>query len=131
MEWAKSYYLPRHFKSFGVYTRSICTAYGMDLLTLETSAEADHFLGLCQENAHHFDSLTHVGGMALEGKSLNTWYWLNSGKEIVYPLKFAPGQPDNFNDTEYCLSIMKSENGFLFNDVNCNDVDKLKFICQF
>lgn len=103
----------------------------MDVLSLETAAEADMFLGLCQANASFFEQWTHVGGITLAGKNRSTWYWVNSGKRIHYDLKFGHGQPDNAGNNEYCLSIGKGpDNIFYFNDITCYAIYEFKFICQ-
>lgn len=103
----------------------------MDVLSLETSTEAEVFLGLCQGSASLFEKFTHIGGITLAPKHLSTWYWVDSGKRIEYPLKFAANQPDNFNNIEYCLSIQKEPGDvFAFNDIECNTNYEVKFICQ-
>lgn len=102
----------------------------MEVLSLETLEEATKFLQLCLKNDKLFEQYTHVGGLTTVGKSLDKWYWANSGKLIDYALKFLPGQPDFYGYNEYCLGISKSADAFSFIDVACFGTYELKFICQ-
>lgn len=89
----------------------------MDVLSLETEEEADDFLKLCHRQPELFEDLTNIGGMSLEGKSRDHWYWVKSGNRIVYPMKFAVGEPNNCGGQEYCLTIFKYRTqGFFYND---------------
>lgn len=102
----------------------------MDVLSLETLDEANHFLALCKQNSGYFDQWTHIGAITLYPKSTNSWYWVNSGKRVTYHLRFGPGQPDNAGGRELCLSIGKDPQNFFFNDLNCYGSHEFKFICQ-
>lgn len=102
----------------------------METLSLETLDESNAFLNLCLNNANLFESHTHIGAVTTEGKSLNKWYWVNSGKRIDYSLKFLPGQPDFWASAEFCLGLEKRTESFYFIDINCHGVYELKFICQ-
>lgn len=105
----------------------------MEFVSLETLREANHFSQLCEPNAQLIERWTFVGGIATVAKSKTSWYWVNSGNRIDYDLKFAPGQPDNANNNEMCLSIgFVSGNASLnliFNDLPCSTV-VTRFICQ-
>lgn len=131
----KSYYIPRHVKALWSHTRSICTSHGMDAVSLETKAEEQNFLVMCYNNAALFDQWTHIGGISLVAKSTTSWFWVNSGNRISYPMAWMPDQPDfghgNPLVIEYCLSIGKmAGNVFGFNDINCFGYNEFKFICQ-
>jgi hypothetical protein len=131
----KSYFIPRYFKSQWVNAKSICQSYGMEFVSLETQQEADNFLGLCNRNTKLFEAHVNIGGMTLEGKSTDKWYWVNSRKHIDYPIAFAPSEPNFGHGLEFCLAVIKLPNDiFMFNDVACNGgLDHLlerQFICE-
>ena len=125
----KSYYLVKHLKTFWLHARGICQSYGMEFASLETKAEADHFLGLCDKNIALFtDDYTHIGAITMVGKT--DWYWVNSGKKVDYPIKWMVGQPDFYAANEFCLTVRKTPGDFSFNDLNCYGAFESKFICQ-
>ena len=131
----KNYYVPRYFKSQWVHTRSICKAYDMDVLELETLDESNKFRAMCKENYQWFDEHTHIGAITLTGRSLDQWYWVSSGRQIDYLMHFIPGQPDNSMGNELCLALWRdSSNNFLFNDIFCQkqpyDDRDFKFVCE-
>jgi Lectin C-type domain len=126
----KSYYLPRFFRKRWQEARPVCQSYGMEILSLETAPEFDHFQNLCKRQANLFDWNIVVGGATLVGRSRHHWYWTNSGNHINYSMRFGPGEPNNVNNSEFCLSILKYSNDFLFNDMNCNDNRLFQFVCQ-
>lgn len=125
----KTYFIPRYFTASWIHSRSICKAYEMDFVSLDTLAEAQNFLKICRENAGYFGRWTHIGGITLEGASTESWYWVDSGNHINYTLNFGSGQPDNYGGNELCLSIGKyAGNQFYFNDIRC-EVTAV-FVCQ-
>ena len=112
-------------------SRPACKSYDMDILSVETEAEADHFLNLCTKSSKSFEELTYVGATTLAAGTTDQWYWVNSETHIEYPLKFALGQPDNNNTNENCLGIgMTEESTFAFFDVDCNGIAEFKFACH-
>ena len=125
----KSYYASRDLKVHWFEAFLTCKAFGMDLVELPITAEAEYFLAQCAHQQIHLqDDFYHVGGSYL-GAGSNDWYWMTSGKRVKYTMKFAPGQPDNFNGVEKFLSIFKSPGAFMFNDVDYN-FTKWNFFCQ-
>lgn len=127
----KDYFIPRYFEVEWVHTRSICAAYGMEIVSFDSKNEMDSFLELCKQKATLFKTQTHVGGMTLEGKSLDKWYWVNSGNKVSYSLPFGPNEPNNDGGREFCLSIFRTpSNVFAFNDIGCSGSDLNKFVCQ-
>ena len=132
---AKNYYVPRYFKSQWTLTRSICKAYDMDVLELETLDESNKFRAMCKENYQWFDHHTHIGAITLVDKSPTEWYWVSSGKKVKFALEFLAGEPDNNLNTEHCLSLWRgNSNNFMFNDIYCNvekhDDRDFKFVCE-
>lgn len=91
----KAYYMSSFIKTSWVNVRPFCQSYGMDILSLETAAEADNFLRLCQYNYNIMDPFTYIGGYSSLVKNPNSWYWVNSGKKIDYSLKWGAGQPND------------------------------------
>lgn len=78
-----------------------------------------------------FNVHTLVGAVALEGKSLDKWYWAISGKRIDYPIPFGANEPNNVDNKEFCFSVAKyPDNNFWFNDIECNGIVERKFICE-
>lgn len=128
--YGKTYYVSQVFKTFWIHTRAICQSYGMEIVSLETLNEANSFFTLCDKNIGLFEEFTHVGGFTSVGKSLDKWYWVNSGRRIDFPLKFAPNQPDFAGNAEFCMSVVKRPGGFVFSDVYCTTYYENKFICQ-
>lgn len=107
----------------------------MDVVTLETADEAEKFLDVCKKNHQLLGPLAHVGAISMEGKSVDKWYWVKSGKQIEYPIKFLPNEPNFYNNSEFCLAVAKdSKNDFFFSDVNCKaelqNPHEFKFICE-
>lgn len=101
----------------------------MELVSLDSREEANRFLRLARRKASWFELFTHVGAITLEGGNRYEYFWVNSGNRINYPLRFAPGQPDNFWGNEHCLGLIKYGDEFFFNDFPCAE-KKAKFICQ-
>ena len=64
-------------------------------------------------------------------KSLDKWYWADSGKKIGFPLKFDIGQPDSNGTNEFCLAMqMSNKTEFSFHDVPCTTEIEFKFACH-
>merc|ERR1712179_619769 len=74
---------------------------------------------------------TWIGGFTFVANS-QKWYWIEGAKgDIMAPIEVTywnPGQPDNHNGQEECLSVGPSYNGW--NDADCNAVS-LYALCQF
>lgn len=113
----------------------MCHSYGLQFVSLDTEHEMDQFLEFCFEDSVLFDIHTLVGGISYTGNSKTDFYWMNSGNKIDYELKFGPGEPNNWNNQEYCLSAVKWTIGdlieFKFNDYPCSKAESPEeFICQ-
>lgn len=127
----KSYFVPRYFQTQWYQTKSICAAYGLEIVSFDSLEEVQNILQLCKQNTNLLNGQTHVGGMTLEGKSLDKWYWVETGKRIGFSLPFAANEPNFDGGNEYCLSLSRDINhNFAFNDINCSGSDETKFICQ-
>ena len=128
----KFYLLSRNMKASWTNSRPICKSYDMDVLFLETEAEADYFLNQCRLNHFHFEDCTLIGGMTLVPKAVEHWYWVTNGEQIDYQIKFAVGEPNHYDNKEFCLGLTKysATQFFLFNDIFCNNYNEIfKFLC--
>jgi hypothetical protein len=110
---------------------SFCSAFGMDLATMETKEEQDHLLSLLND-----DSISKAPGFALQlliggtdiGSESN-FYWASSGKPIEYPLNWVEGEPNNYGDKEHCMGLGKWKDSFQVNDVPCTGY-QAQFFCE-
>ncbi|CAO1417939.1 unnamed protein product [Diamesa hyperborea] len=125
----KTYYVSRELKMNWVNAFMFCRSFDMDLAELTTEEEADKFLKLFGDHATTLEIWYHVGGSYM-GVAKNDFYWMTTAKQISYPLKFYPGQPDNYLGKEKCLSIAKYVGPYLFYDVDCYDTWIWNFVCQ-
>ena len=58
------------------------------------------------------------------GPNINPYVWkpfqMGNGQEPDLPItfyKWAPGQPDNYLSSEFCINLVNTSE---FNDINCN-----------
>ena len=105
-----------------------CRSFDMDLVELPTKAEHDHFLAMCQEQAHQFVGTSYSVGASYVGAGLNDFYWMTTGERVDYSLKWAPTEPNNINGNDKYLNVRKYPGKFLFNDVNLSYIHN--YICQ-
>jgi hypothetical protein len=106
----------------------------MELAIFETEDEQNYVLNMLQKNwKNSLERFTLIGGSKLGASS---WYWPATGKKIEYPLKWNPGQPDNAQGVELCLTVMNESNNaqtFTINDAECSTrkvLAEMKFICE-
>ncbi|KAG5681266.1 hypothetical protein PVAND_010717 [Polypedilum vanderplanki] len=127
-EYKKTFFIPRHFRTSWVNSRSICKSYGFDIASFETLQEANAVMSFCKNHSDSLDYWTYVGGISLKARSTKNWYWVNSGRKISFEIPFARNAPDFAGSDEWCLALGPKAT-FDFNDVNCNGYE-FKFICQ-
>ncbi|CAO1417933.1 unnamed protein product [Diamesa hyperborea] len=125
----KTYYISRQLKMNWANSFMFCRSFDMDLVELTTEEEADKFLKLFADHAITLETWYHIGGSYM-GAAKNDFYWMTTAEQISYPLKFYPGQPDNYGGKEKCLSIAKHPGSFKFNDVDCYDTWIWNFVCE-
>ena len=106
-----------------------CRSFNMDLAELTTEVEAEKFLKLFADNAPSLAMWHHIGGSYMGGPK-NDYYWMTTAEKISYPLKFYPGEPNNYAGKEKCLSIAKHPHSFKFNDVDCYEHWIWNFVCE-
>lgn len=109
---------------------STCHIFGMELLSLESESEESYFLNLCHQNSAKFDTFSHIGAVTNKAHSRNDWWWVNSGKKLVFNPAFPPGEPNNNGGHERCLSLYKQPHGFMYNDMVCYRDWIMTFVCQ-
>jgi hypothetical protein len=130
-KYRKVYYISKFFKSSWAEAKAVCQAFNLELATFETLTEYQNFQKLL-EKTNPFPSsvdMVHVDGMTTKPGSTSDWYWTNSGVKIPYCLQWNPGQPDNANGDEACLTIRKSNGKYAYNDYFCSG-GLTYFICQ-
>ena len=102
----------------------------MDILGLETEDEANLFHESMALKVDLLDVSVQVGGITANGGNVTDWFWVSSGTKISYPLKWNEGEPNNYENDEYCLSLAKDcENNFRYNDIDCW-ASPMQFVCQ-
>lgn len=104
----------------------------MDVLSLDSEDEADHFLRLCQKKSEFFEICTYVGGITNTSFGSDGWFWWNSGERINFQIDWAENEPNFGSNHEYCLSIVQMDDtkAMKFNDMPCSGPYDRKFICQ-
>lgn len=102
----------------------------MQLVSLDSDAEALHFLSLFVDNSPLFDQFTHLGGVASIPKTSTEWFWVENTKKVNFTLVFGNGLPDNYGGNEVCLTLGYTSNTFYFNDLKCYESYIFKFVCQ-
>lgn len=130
----KTYFLSTHMKASFINAQSFCTSLGMELLTLETKAEADWFAKLLINSyQNNIDSgWLYIGGMRMfpdAALSKENWYWLSSGKKIDYDLIWYQTEPNNWTGTQWCLCLRKENQTVFYADIECYGRDE-SFLCQ-
>lgn len=128
--YSKTYYIPRFLRSSWIHMRSVCTSFGMEVLSLDTEDEYDHFMRLCLKKSSFFDGASLIGAVTNSRLGADGWFWLNSGERISYALDWAKDEPNFSGNVEFCLSMKMYGSVFKFNDVSCNRQHELQFICQ-
>lgn len=124
----KEFYISRHFDVTWQESRAICQSFGMEFFSMDTEDEYNRLRQLLASNAAMVKKYIYVGAMTTDPRN-HKWYWLNSGKRITYPMKWAANEPTNAG-LEFCLYFEKvAGNQFHFHDGSCTA--KIgKFICQ-
>lgn len=117
---------------------AFCKDNDMILATLVDPDEQANFLKLCNKNMDQFANFyyeAHIGGFRPnKTNSLTDWYWFESGQKINFKIDWSDGEPNDDQQTEYCMSIygggFQSMTGITtFNDCHCYNMYS-SFICQ-
>lgn len=131
VEYQKSFFLSRYAKSFWPESQSFCSAYGLELATLETVEESRSLLTMVDNES----TLRPLGstwiwidGITLKPLTKTEWYWTKSGKKLSFPLDWYQNQPNGLD--QFCLCVSKGTTNakFGYNDGHCDTA--LQFICQ-
>lgn len=114
------------FRASWMMSKSFCSSYGMNLVSLESDHEAKYFIKACENNSNIFEDVSYIGGTSEFINDNEKWFLTSTGKEINYKLEFNSSD----NGTFQCLSLIKSNGKFIYGRVDCNGNDIQKFICQ-
>lgn len=109
---------------------AVCNSFGLEYLSLESKKESDHMSKLFSELSDKIDRDVYVSAITKTSSSgTKDWYWSSSGKNVSFEIDFAPGEPNNWNGEEYCLSFIVENSKTLYNDMKCSD-HASQFVCQ-
>lgn len=122
----KTYFVPRYFRVKWTESISLCKSLGYEIASFETLGEAKAVQGMMKTQRHLFDEYTSVGGITTIPADPHNWFWVNSGDKAEYAFNWNEGEPNNWGDNEFYLSMRQPD--FLFNDFH-NNLD-VKFLCQ-
>ncbi|CAO1417879.1 unnamed protein product [Diamesa hyperborea] len=127
----KSYFITRDFKLNWGDAHSFCKSFEMDLVALETAAESDYFFNLCEKGTNNFYPYLFIGGTNI-GVEKDSWYWMKTGSEIKYKLRFSEGEPYNAGGRENCLAIYNNvdKKTYGLNDLECYGDVVASFACE-
>lgn len=126
----KTFWYPYAFRGTWAEAKQICDSFDMGLISLESDAEANHFLAIYERYGPLFDTWTHIGAVATLTKTLTDWFWIENASKLNFTLRFLPGMPDNYGGNEVCLSLTNSAGSYYFNDLKCYENYMQRFICQ-
>ncbi|XP_061185479.1 C-type lectin domain family 4 member K-like [Saccostrea echinata] len=126
-EWrifGKSQYLPVFTMKTWINAQRDCLSNGSRLTEIETVEEYDFVKNIARElNAEY----VFIGGTdAFEEGNMVWWSTLQSVDPGLHHL-WSPNQPDNFNNNEHCMNLIKPED-YKLNDGSCQS--KYPFICE-
>jgi hypothetical protein len=108
-----------------------CKSLNFKLAEFETKEEQDAVLGMFKSivtDSEHF--FIAIGGKR-KASDNTKFYWVDSVKTVDYALDWCPGEPNNHQQREKCLSLMgRDDNRFKYglNDHNCEKTGK--YICE-
>lgn len=126
----KTFWYPSHYRGTWIEAKTMCKHFKMELISLDSEAEANYFLNLFSQTPGLFDKWTHIGAVTSLSKSKSEWYWAENAKKANFTLKFLSGQPDNYGGEEQCLAITLSNGVYGFNDLKCYQANINRFLCQ-
>jgi hypothetical protein len=92
----------------------------LELLTLETNAEAEVYLNLLDTNVFlrsQVNAWILVDGFVMTPGSRTDWYWTKTGKKISFPIRWLVNYPTKRS----CLALYKPSinDRFYFYDDSC------------
>lgn len=127
----KTYYYSKIYYKSWSGARTLCKAFGMDLMALETLEELNNFKKIYAANFDIFPQFVNIGGIVSARTNYSSWTWVTTGRPISYKLTYIQGQPDNWEGREHCLNFWKTTKDQLtFNDYPCS-VFEDPFLCEY
>lgn len=109
-------------------SKSFCSSFGMNLVSLESDHESQYFMKACENNSNSFEEITFIGATSEFIDGHEKWFLTTTGKEVNYKLELS--EPSNNSDNSHCLALYNSQGKFSYSKVNCNGNVNQKFICQ-
>lgn len=123
----KSYFYSTDLTANWLEAHLTCRSYGLNLLSLNSAEEYEHFKCIFIKNAALFEVHTYIGGTRMNS---NDWYWVNNGQPIS-AIRWARGEPNGGRVKDYCTDIIREGNELAINDLPCHGNQYyLKFICE-
>lgn len=122
-----------------------CKSSEMELLIFYTQDEYNFFVNHVSEasnfNKYYVNSefkssrfLIYFGAVNKVLGSKNGWLFYETGKTIDYELNWETGQPNNYNNNQFCATFVAVETapaGYQLNDYQCFGPQyKYSFVCQ-
>jgi hypothetical protein len=129
VSYEKTFWYPTLYKGTWIEAAVICRSFGMDLFTLYSQDEANHFYQILEKNTQLFPTYMYIGGVTVILKTKTEWFWLDTNEKVNFPMRFLAGDPNNLGGNEKCLGMIISGGSYYFIDVMCNAVS-VKFVCQ-
>ncbi|CAG9802947.1 unnamed protein product [Chironomus riparius] len=130
VNYQKTFYLPRYFRTTWMLARAMCKSYDLEFASADTLDEATTLVSFVKNNSGYVYVTALIGGLTLTPKSKTDWYWVNSGNKVAYDIPWYVTQPNNYEGKEQCLGIGRGyKDKFDFHDYKCMGED-LTFICQ-
>jgi len=124
----KLYYISINFRANWMNSKSFCSSFGMNLVSLESDHESQYFMKACENNSNSFEEITFIGATSEFIDGHEKWFLTTTGKEVNYKLELS--EPSNNDNNSQCLALYNSEGKFSYSKVNCNGNVSQKFICQ-
>lgn len=122
----KLYFISKNFHMNWINSKSFCSSFGMDLVAIESSHEEQYFLKSCERDSKSFEELTSIGATSELTHEKEKWFLTTTGSEINYNLNLMEDE----NNKGRCLALVKTNEKFSYQRIECNGSDKHQFICQ-
>lgn len=127
---SKNIYYSKYFKSDITHARSVCKDYGMDLLVLNSKDDFESFMKSIKENKEILlDEWYTMGAVTTSIGSKDNWIFINGGSKLDFNINWAPDEPDGLKN-QYCLTMLKTTDDFIFYDSPCSGYYDYGFFCQ-
>jgi hypothetical protein len=120
--------MPTHFKATWIQSKTICNAYGMKFISLDSPAESTYFFSYYEQNLALVDLFVHLGAIARVERNPTEWYWAETNQKVNFTLKWAGGEPSGY--THMCMTMMKYLQSYVLYDIPCSESNVAQFFCH-